>query len=101
MNQESQCFANFKLLIEMSLREKARAEEEDDDEPNNKSRRKKTNDMDLQLDALFEITTETALLQEIKDIRDELNIISMVLAEQESVSRALLNEIRDSTGEDQ
>ncbi len=37
------------------------------------------------LDLLFNIARETQLIKEIKDIRDELHIISTVLADQEKV----------------
>lgn len=50
------------------------------------------------VDTLLDIGEETALLAETKDIRDELNMISMVLKSQTSVlddlSNALLEELR-------
>lgn len=52
------------------------------------------------VDALLDIGEETALLAETKDIRDELNMISMVLTHQKSVLRdmetALLEEAKGS-----
>jgi hypothetical protein len=47
----------------------------------------------MQLDMLFDITVETALLVEIKDIRDELSILRMVLNDQMSVMRDFRNQI--------
>lgn len=43
------------------------------------------------LDALFNILEETELLIEIKDIRDELNILNMVLSYQKEIVNQLLD----------
>ena len=51
-------------------------------------------------DALLDIRTETKLLAEIKDIRDELNILNVVLESQmvalEGFEEIVLGEIRSS-----
>jgi hypothetical protein len=50
------------------------------------NRRRIRQDSDLKfVDQLLDIEEETALLKELKDIRDELNIISMILKHQVSV----------------
>ncbi|EPE36603.1 Ankyrin repeat-containing protein [Glarea lozoyensis ATCC 20868] len=42
---------------------------------------------DIHVDAIFEITTETKLLVEIKDIRDELGILQLVISDQLEVMK--------------
>jgi hypothetical protein len=45
------------------------------------------------MDHLFDITTETNLMTEIKDILDELNIISSVAREQTSVIKPFMRDM--------
>ncbi|KAL9111061.1 MAG: hypothetical protein Q9227_004494 [Pyrenula ochraceoflavens] len=49
------------------------------------SQENKENEPSTDLDALFDISKETKLIKEIKDIRDELHIVSSVLSDQDSV----------------
>ena len=49
-------------------------------------------------DALLDIGTETALLAEIKDIRDELNILNVLLSAQKSTLLTFENKITDELG---
>lgn len=50
--------------------------------------------MTTDLDRLFNISKETKLLGQIKDIRDELHIISTVLTDQERVAESMENTIQ-------
>ncbi|RDW57478.1 hypothetical protein BP6252_13738 [Coleophoma cylindrospora] len=54
---------------------------------------------DFQPDVLFDITAETELLVEIKDIRDELNILRMVLTDQEAVIKDFNESVAQLKGE--
>ena len=50
------------------------------------------------VDTLLDIGEETALLAETKDIRDELNMIKMVLEQQQSILFALANAFEEEIG---
>ena len=57
------------------------------------------------VDALLDISAETSLLAETKDIKDELSMITMVLEYQEAIlgdfERALLEELKGRAHQDQ
>lgn len=52
-----------------------------------------------QRDDIIKIEGETSLLIEIEDIRDELNIISMILREQDSVTDSLVSSLSEETSD--
>ena len=99
-NEETELFRDFNKASQAAARwltdQRARGKSQFSDKSSSESDSNK----DIVVDTLLDIGKETALLAETKDIRDELNMISMVLKHQISVlddmTHALLEEAEGS-----